>query len=649
MSTAINRLQIRRFRADYLVAADHPSPETLKARLDETIERRLASALSVAFAPWFSESDTSLWFIRRLQVDVALNAALERDQIAEAFTAQIGKSLGDALQERADDGNVLRFPNRAAYLAAFLSDLANGAAWSKWYYESFAGLKPLPISSALRTAICDDASTGGEALQALSPLELRRVISSLTSADARRILDSLAESDAGADEFRSFEAVWAAWSAAESISTMPETWQQALHAYVSASHDFIDAGGSNLRKAAVALSRLYTRLALGSEDDNDRLVMALLEGDQAALYDVAGAADYEALLALLTCPADWRREVGLALLGKRGPRQAVEQASARRGTPFGGAFLLLPFLDDLPLAECVRGWPNTDQAAAVSLVRFLILIKCAGQERGGEAFRDPLLRDLLLIPPDVSRAVLREWQEGITEAQLAEFLEALIEWQTFRGAMTSETQVLATLCEGDNAVAVLVDGRRGLWLAVRQYEPRKPEDLSDFMRSHLTRLSGNAGLLLCDPSLQPSIQREFEGLRIASIDGSQDMVRQLDAGDATKDLVARLDKIAGDVNHLALPAAYGIDRALDATLTIAAQHVMRSFAYRLSGFAASNLPYIWHNFLDSRATFEEDAERRIIRLGRPPLHLIFSMTAMMRQTFRVGWLDGRPFDLFQEE
>ena len=76
---------------------------------------------------------------------------------------------------------------------------------------------------------------------------------------------------------------------------------------------------------------------------------------------------------------------------------------------------------------------------------------------------------------------------------------------------------------------------------------------------------------------------------------------------------------------------------------------MRSFAYRLSGFAASNLPYIWHNFLDARATFEEDAERRIIRLGRPPLHLIFSMTAMMRQTFRVGWLDGRPFDLFQEE
>jgi hypothetical protein len=648
MATATNRLQIRRFRADYLVSAEHPSPETLKARLDETIKRRLAPALSVAFAPWFSESDTSVWFIRRLHVDVALNAALEREQIAEAFTAQIGKSLGYALQEGADAGNVLRFPNRAAYLAAFLADLASGAAWSKWYYESFAGLKPLPLSSALRTAICDDAATGRDALRALSPDELGRVIGGLTSADARRVLDALAESDAGDDEFRSFEAAWAAWSA-ESLPTNPETWQQALHAYVSASRDFIDAGGSNLRKAAVALARLCARLALGSADDNDRLVRALIGGDAAALYDAAGAADFEAVLPLLNCPTDWRREVGLALLGRRGPHKPVEQAGARRGTKFGGAFLLLPILDDLPLAECVRGWPNTDQAAAVSLARFLILIKCAGQERGGEAFRDPVLRDLLRIPPDVSRAVLREWQEGIAEAHLAGFLDALIEWQTDRGAVTSETQVLATLGEGDNATAVLVDGRRGLWLAVRRYEPHQPADLSDFLRRHLARLSGNAGLLLCDPSLQPSARREFEGLRVASMDESQDVAWQPGVGDAVKDLVARLDKLPEDLDHLALPPAIGIDRALDATLTVAAQHVLRSFAYRLPGFAGSNLPYLWHNFLDFRATVEEDAERRIIRLGRPPLHLIFSTTGMTRQTFRVGWLDGRPFDLFQEE
>jgi hypothetical protein len=296
----------------------------------------------------------------------------------------------------------------------------------------------------------------------------------------------------------------------------------------------------------------------------------------------------------------------------------------------------------------VRGWPNTDQAAAVSLVRFLILIKCAGQERGSEAFRDSVLRDLLLIPPDVSPAVLREWQEGITEAELTGFLDALIEWQTSRGTMTGERHVLANFSEGDNATAVLVDGRRGLWLAIRQYEPRKREALSDFMRSHLTRLSDNAGLLLCDPSLQRSIQREFEGLRITSIDEEQDSVRQLDAGDAVDDLVARLNKIPGDLDHLALPPALGIDRALDATLTIAAQHVLRSFAYRLPGFAGSNLPYVWHNFLDFRATFEEETGRRIIRLGRPPLHLIFSITGMTRQTFRVEWLDGRPFDLFQE-
>jgi hypothetical protein len=127
------------------------------------------------------------------------------------------------------------------------------------------------------------------------------------------------------------------------------------------------------------------------------------------------------------------------------------------------------------------------------------------------------------------------------------------------------------------------------------------------------------------------------------------MVGQPDVGDEVEGLVARLDKIPGDLDHLALPPALGIDRALDATLTVAAQHVLRAFAYRLRGFAGSNLPYLWHNFLDFRATFEEDAQRRIIRLGRPPLDLIFSRAGMTRQTYRVGWLDGRPLDLFQEE
>lgn len=215
----------------------------------------------------------------------------------------------------------------------------------------------------------------------------------------------------------------------------------------------------------------------------------------------------------------------------------------------GGIFLLLPIINDLPLAECVRGWPNTDSAAAVTLVRFLILIKCCGQDRVREAFRDPVVRDLMLIAPQVTAAELREWQAMITGDNLQQFLDSFIEW---RGLVTSESQLL-------------------------------------------------------------------------------------------------VDKLAGDLDYLSLQPVLDIDHSVDFVLSIAAQYVLRSFAYRLPGFAGSNLPYLSRNFLDFCASIEDDGCRRIVRLGRPPLHLILSITGMMRQTYRVAWQDERPLTLFQED
>jgi hypothetical protein len=69
----------------------------------------------------------------------------------------------------------------------------------------------------------------------------------------------------------------------------------------------------------------------------------------------------------------------------------------------------------------------------------------------------------------------------------------------------------------------------------------------------------------------------------------------------------------------------------------------------LPGFAGSNLPYLSCNFLEFAASIEEDDSRRVVRIGRPPLHLILNMTGMTRQNYRLSWLDERPFALFQQE
>jgi hypothetical protein len=100
---------------------------------------------------------------------------------------------------------------------------------------------------------------------------------------------------------------------------------------------------------------------------------------------------------------------------------------------------------------------------------------------------------------------------------------------------------------------------------------------------------------------------------------------------------------------LTLRASFKIARRLDLALRIVAQQLLRTVAWRLPGFARSNLPYLSRNFLDFSASMEEDPARRVVRLGRPPLHLVLNMTGMTRQSYRLSWLDERPFALFQDE
>src|SRR5215831_1746317 len=117
-----SRLQVRSVKAEYLVPKEHLSPERLKDRLDRELGGYLAQTLSLALASWFSNEDASIWFVRRLDVDVAVNANWSSQQITRAFTAQFGRTLGAVLHGGDEPNNVVRFRSRSAYLACFLQD-----------------------------------------------------------------------------------------------------------------------------------------------------------------------------------------------------------------------------------------------------------------------------------------------------------------------------------------------------------------------------------------------------------------------------------------------------------------------------------------------------------------------------------------------
>lgn len=645
-----NRLHIRRLHAQCLVPNDHPAPQRIKGRIEEAVAQHLlGQTLSGLLSKWFSAADESVWLIRRLELDVAVNAAWEREQVTRVIAMQIARMLGATLQHETGDENVLRFANRAAYLAHFLTDLAQGTAWGKWYYESFAGLRPLSTSAALRTAICDQPDTGQEALLQLADHELKRVLRILTSQDARRILDSLAAQKVGASQFQCCEAAWAVWRSSPPDSfTSADEWCQVLHLFVTASREQPDAGGVALKKASMALVRLAQLLATRSTEQNQQLMSALTDSDVSSLHGIVGEPVAERLMPLLRCPSAWVREVIEALLAPQTGQARAETAGSRRDTSFGGILLLLPLLDELPLVEATSGWAHADEAAAITLVRFLLLVKCCGQQHAQRAFYDPLLRDLLLIPPAISPLLVREWSGGITAAQVRSFLETMIDWQRSRGAVHDKVQILARAGSGTDSVAILIDGARGHWLTVERYTPQGPQRLTRALRNFLSRLDPDDGMLLCEPSLLSTLWSAFSDVRMISL---EDEIAQRVPGEGNElgGILARLGKLTTDLSHLALPDSFRLARGLDGALSVAVQNLLRSFAWRLPGFAASSLPYLSANFLDFSGSVEEEPERRVVRLGRPLLHLVSSLTGMSRQTYRLSWLDERPLCLFPED
>lgn len=498
--------------AEVLVASDHPAPDSVATRLRETAARHLEGALRSIFTPLLSDSDTGIWLVRRLDVDVHVNLAAAGESVTRSWAAQIARALTPILRGTGDGVNVLWFPDRAAYLARFLTESAVGAAHGRWYFEEFAGLSALPMSATIRTAICDDPELGLLALARIGDDELERVVRALTEHDAQIVLDAIATVQRGSSE--AVGAAWRAWRRLGSAGVIGGEWQCALRIFVNAvSHDS-QVGGTALSDAALAVARsagggehVFTGSPSASRSSTDDKLTAQLEK-------------------LL------RMETPLA------------EEVAERFTEFGGAFLLLPILAEMPLAEATEAWPDPDQCAAISIIRLLALAKCFGPERALCALGDPLLQELLLIPREFDADTAADWCARVGPADLKRF------HATMR-----------------------------VWAAERDAARRPSQTDSDYFR------------LNSESRITP-----------------------------------------------------GVEHAATRTALLA----LRVFGERLRGFADSTPRHLHANFLDCTATLRDEPERRVVRLSRPPLHLVLSMAGLTRSEYRLSWLGDRPFVLFEE-
>jgi hypothetical protein len=76
---------------------------------------------------------------------------------------------------------------------------------------------------------------------------------------------------------------------------------------------------------------------------------------------------------------------------------------------------------------------------------------------------------------------------------------------------------------------------------------------------------------------------------------------------------------------------------------------LKSFAQRLPGFAGSGPDHLRRNFLHVAASFERETGRLVVRLARPPLHVILALAGLLRRRFDVPWLVEVPIETFPED
>lgn len=150
-------------------------------------------------ARWLDGADESVWIVRRIDLTVATSLEAAPDEMAFSIARALGRALAKALIGDGDGTNAIRFRNRAAYVSRFVVDVAEGSAWTRWYFAPFSGWKLLPASVAIRSALVEDPVTGLDVLRTLDEWELEKVVACLTVADERLVLDALTDASIDAE------------------------------------------------------------------------------------------------------------------------------------------------------------------------------------------------------------------------------------------------------------------------------------------------------------------------------------------------------------------------------------------------------------------------------------------------------------------
>ena len=164
------------------------SASSLISALERVASERIAGVCDQAFAETFSD-DPTVRVIRRVSNRVAVVSG--RDILESKIAAQWGHRLCAAVVEsivEENGDNVVSFENQAEFVAAFLTDLTAGDAWSKWYFGAFGSYRELERGEAVLAVLEDNREWLLEIFRRLREKNsLEAVLSYLTVEQQRRL------------------------------------------------------------------------------------------------------------------------------------------------------------------------------------------------------------------------------------------------------------------------------------------------------------------------------------------------------------------------------------------------------------------------------------------------------------------------------
>ncbi|MGR9072448.1 MAG: hypothetical protein ACU833_05210 [Gammaproteobacteria bacterium] len=594
-------LTIHKLSNDYQVPEYHPNPESVRRRLDEIAGRKIPEQLEKALARWFESDSEGIYLIRRLHCDVDLDCDFDSETLSRRWAARIA---GELFQKIKSTDGILYFSGYSEYLARFLQDLAAGRAWDRWFYRRYEGLKSLPVPIALRTAIMEKPEAGLKALLGMNGRERLGVIDALGTVESKRLLEtwSAFQETETADLTAAMEAV------VESLKrdSMPfygigSPWPAALEMYLRIAESHLLSGVLLECLCAVFLLR---------QTAFRPIVPAVVDADLETIRRESSPDRAASLVHLLRLPYMQRRKIAEITDPLTTPSSYGKEVFEIRHTAFGGIFFLLPRLDEILPHGFVEEWSvfadsgREMKDSVPALVMLLTVAKIAGNENFGRIFHDPLVRDMLLIPPLWSLGSAAEFSRRVPLEHWFELLRRIgsrrLEYRPERlnrALLRQQNEVSTLFFEAGRRVCVYGENRR----------------------------------LKSDPGW-------LTGHLIGNDVTERDKTESVGAYELYRDFAFLRGNLTGEFE----PGA-------DFALNLVAQGILRDFSNRLTGFAHASLAGIFRDFLSFTAGVQAtDAEYKIT-LGRPPLDVVLNMTGLQRERYRLTVNPKKEFRLFPEQ